>query len=255
MHIGGVQVGRGYHNRSELTEDCFIKDPFTEIPGARLYKSGDLARWRRDGAIEYRGRIDHQVKVRGLRIELGEIESTLEANDDILQAVVIVRELSRDDLRLIAYYVSESSKELVDTKLRESISKTLPRYMIPQHFVHIEKMPTTSNGKLDRTRLTEFSTELEESGLPPTTKTEKCVAEYWRRLLKVPEVLTDSDFFALGGHSILAIKLINTIRNETSCAVPLATIFDHSRFAEFCLELDRLGFNTSASQKRETLRL
>ena len=255
LYIGGVQVGRGYHNRSRLTENCFIKDPFTETPGARLYKSGDLARWRRDGAIEYRGRIDHQIKVRGLRIELGEIESALEANDNIRQAAVIVRELSRDDHRLIAYYVSESSSELVDSELRESVSSILPRYMVPQHFVHIEKMPTTPNGKLDRVQLTEFSTTLEEAGMPPATRTEKCLAEHWRRLLKVSEVFKDSDFFALGGHSILAIKLINTIRNETSCAVPLATIFDHSRFADFCLELDRMGFDSAASPKRETLRL
>ena len=168
LHIGGVQVGRGYWQREALTAEKFIPDPFSDEPGARLYKSGDLARWREDGAIEYRGRIDHQVKLRGMRIELGEIEAALEGMEGLNQAAVLVREVAADDQRLVAHYVSASGAPLADDSLRETLAQSLPAYMIPQHFMHLEKMPITPNGKLDRKKLPAPDTTSSVRGEAPT---------------------------------------------------------------------------------------
>jgi len=256
LHIGGVQVGRGYWKRETLTAEKFIADPFSDTPGARLYKSGDLARWREDGAIEYRGRMDHQVKIRGLRIELGEIEAALEAVEGLNQAAVLVREAGADDQRLVGYYVTASGAPLAAATLRDALAAILPAYMIPQHFVHLDAMPITPNGKLDRKALPEVEAAGPTVGEAPKTAAEKKLAPYWARLLGTEAVHRHSDFFALGGHSILAIKLINTIRDELGMTVPLVSIFDNPTLSGFAKVYEQVAKKGGKKQgRRRALRL
>src|SRR5262249_1005492 len=153
LHIGGVQLARGYLNRPDLTAEKFISDPFSDVPGARLYKTGDLARFLSDGAIEYLGRTDFQVKLRGLRIELGEIESVLGRCEGIVQAVVVVREDRPGDKRLVAYLTASPGWQPDDVILRRELKAQLPEYMVPSRFVLLESFPLTTSGKVDRKSL------------------------------------------------------------------------------------------------------
>jgi acyl-CoA synthetase (AMP-forming)/AMP-acid ligase II len=145
LYIGGIQVARGYLNRPELTKEKFIPDPFTEDPDARLYRTGDLARYLPDGNIEYLGRMDYQVKIRGLRVELGEIETILTLHPTVLEAVVIVREDVPGDQRLVAYIIRDKSRDCSISELRSFLEKKLPDYMVPAVFVELESLPLTPN--------------------------------------------------------------------------------------------------------------
>ncbi len=149
LYIGGVQVGRGYVGRDDLTVERFVPDPFSPTPGARLYKTGDLARHLPDGAIEYLGRLDYQVKIRGQRIELGEIEATLDKHPGVGQSVVLAREDTPGDQRLVAYVVARQAAPSAE-ELKEHLSRELPAYMVPSAFVFLEALPLTSSGKVDR---------------------------------------------------------------------------------------------------------
>ncbi|WBC08628.1 non-ribosomal peptide synthetase/MFS transporter [Micromonospora sp. WMMA1947] len=214
LHIGGVGLARGYHRRPALTAEKFVPDPFSAEPGARLYRTGDLARWvvGPDGAgvIEFLGRIDHQVKLRGLRIELGEIESALRDQPGVTEATVIVREDSPGDKRLTAYLVGEAEHAALKTALKD----TLPEYMVPAAFVTLDALPLTPNGKLDRKALPapvvtrEASVELVE----PRDDTERALAAIWSEVLGVDTLGIDDDFFDLGGHSMLATQVVARIR-------------------------------------------
>ena len=214
LHIGGVGLARGYHRRPALTAEKFVPDPFSSEPGARLYRTGDLARWvvGPDGAgvIEFLGRIDHQVKLRGLRIELGEIESALRDQPGVTEATVIVREDSPGDKRLTAYLVGDAEHAALKTALKD----TLPEYMVPAAFVTLDALPLTPNGKLDRKALPapvvtrEASVELVE----PRDDTERALAAIWSEVLGVDTLGIDDDFFDLGGHSMLATQVVARIR-------------------------------------------
>ncbi|MDX3503338.1 amino acid adenylation domain-containing protein [Streptomyces sp. ATCC51928] len=228
LHIGGVQVSVGYHRRPGLTAARYVPDPFGP-PGARLYRTGDLARWRADGQLEHLGRIDQQVKVRGLRIEPGEIEAALRAEEGIAAAAVIVREDTPGDKRLVAYVVraadadtgpeaagdTEPAPEADPALLRTALRRTLPDYMVPAAFVTLDALPLTPNGKLDRRALPAPQARRTGGAMAaPETAAQQVLAEIWAEILNLPEVGVDDDFFDLGGHSLLATQVIARARKR-----------------------------------------
>jgi amino acid adenylation domain-containing protein len=215
LHIAGVGLARGYLNRPELTAEKFVPNPYGE-PGSRLYRTGDLARWRADGTLEYLGRIDHQVKLRGLRIELGEIESVLRNQAQVRDAVVIVREDVPGDKRLVAYLLAESETEPDPAALRTVLKEGLPDYMVPTAFVTLGAFPTTPNGKLDRKALPAPTTtrSADRGRVEPSTDTERLVASLWSEVLGVDDVGAEDDFFDLGGHSMLATQVVAKLRQR-----------------------------------------
>ena len=211
MYVGGAGVARGYLNREELTAQRFVPDPFTPN-GARLYRTGDLARRLANGDIEYLGRIDSQVKIRGFRIELGEIESALGSHPAVREAVVLAREDTPGDKRLVAYVVSAEPPADAEA-LRAHIRAALPEYMVPAHFVTLEALPLTENGKVDRKALPapEHSGS-EAEYVAPRNATEASLAQIWAEVLKLERVGIHDNFFELGGHSLLAVTLIERMR-------------------------------------------
>ncbi|MEL6558317.1 MAG: amino acid adenylation domain-containing protein [Bacteroidota bacterium] len=210
--VGGDQVAKGYLNRSDLTKEKFVANPFKA--GDRLYRTGDLARWLPDGTVEYLGRMDTQVKVRGYRIELGEIENALSLLPKVSQCSVLAKEDSGGDKRLIAYVVPEEELEN-DWKaiLKASLGEVLPDYMVPQLWVQLDEMPLTANGKLDRKALPDLDGTLlsDVEYVAPETELEIQLAEIWQELLSVERVGIHDNFFELGGHSLLTVRLIAKI--------------------------------------------
>jgi amino acid adenylation domain-containing protein len=204
IHVGGAGLARGYHGRPELTAERFVPDPFARVPGARLYRSGDLARYRADGELEYLGRIDHQVKVRGFRIELGEIEAALLRHPAVREAAVLPLEGS-----LAAYLACGPGAAPGVSALRAWLAERLPDYMVPAAFVFLESLPLTAHGKLDRRALPAPGArpELEEPFAPPCTPVERALAAVWSEVLGVEQVGLDDNYFALGGDSIRSIKV------------------------------------------------
>ena len=233
LHVGGAGLARGYLRRPELTAERFISHPLR--PGERLYKTGDLARWRPDGDIEYLGRIDQQVKIRGFRIELGEIESVLAAHPAIRAAAVIAQRQAEGGNRLIAYAVAAGDAP-TRAELRAHLQTRLPDYMMPAAFVFLERFPLTNNGKLDLralpdpdparlARATEF--------VPPRNAAEERVAEVWRHVLKLERVGVNDDFFQLGGHSLAAMQVVSRLRGPQYPGVHVLQIFERPTIAGF----------------------
>ncbi|MEH2023712.1 non-ribosomal peptide synthetase [Nostoc sp.] len=211
MYVGGAGVTRGYLNRPELTTERFISHPFSSKPNARLYKSGDLARYLPNGDIEYLGRIDEQVKIRGFRIELGEIEALISQHLAVRETVVVVSESQR----IVAYLVPQTEQTLVISELRSFLESKLPSYMIPAAFVLLEALPLTPNGKVDRKALREPDSarpELETVYQPPQTEVEKTIADIWQKVLQVEDVGIHDNFFELGGHSLLLVQVNSKLR-------------------------------------------
>ena len=228
LYTGGDGLARGYLNRPDLTAEKFIPDSFSTEPGARLYKTGDRARYLPDGNIEFLGRIDHQVKIRGFRIELGEIESILGNHESVREVVVIAREDVPGDKRLVAYVVTEQEKNPSVSVLRQYLKEKLPEYMAPNTYVMLEKFPLTPNGKVDRKALPspEYARPvLEETYVTPRTFVEKALASIWADVLGVERVGLNDNFFELGGYSLLAVKLFVRIRKWAGVDLPLATLF------------------------------
>ena len=235
LHIGGAGLARGYLNRPELTEEKFIPNPFSSMPGARLYKSGDMARYRPDGALEYLGRIDHQVKLRGFRIELGEIEAVLSQHPTVKKSVVLVREDSPGDpsaplrtgQRLVAYIVGDHERPET-SELRSFLKEKLPDYMVPSAFVFLDTLPLMPNGKVDRRALPApdaTRSELEKTYLAPRDALEFQLTQIWERVLGVNPIGVRDDFFGLGGHSLLAVRLLAQIEKMSGKKLPLVTLF------------------------------
>ncbi|MEN4826672.1 non-ribosomal peptide synthase/polyketide synthase [Pseudomonas sp. P39-UII1] len=231
LFIGGVQVARGYLNRAELTAERFIDDPFSTRPGARLYRTGDLARHLADGNIEYLGRNDDQVKIRGLRIELGEIQAGLTAIAGIKEAVVVAR-----DQRLIAYYTGEP--QAVEM-LRAALLKHLPEFMVPALFMHLEALPLSPNGKLDRKALPQPDAIQDRPFEAPEGETETLLAAIWAELLGVERVGRHDNFFELGGHSLLAVTLTSRLR-EQGLEADVRALFDQPTLAGYAAITDRM---------------
>lgn len=227
--IGGRGVARGYLNRPELTETRFIADPVSDNSQARIYKTGDLGRWRADGTIEYRGRNDHQIKLRGFRVEPGEIEARIRCHSQIADAVVIAREDSPGDKRLVAYVTpragSESSEIRIDD-LQALLRAHLPDYMVPSAFVVLKSLPLTSNGKMDRQALPAPEPVGGESQHheAPLGKTEQTLAEIWREVLRVENIGRDDNFLALGGHSMLGMRLLVDVATRFSVQVAFSDV-------------------------------
>ncbi len=221
--LGGVGLARGYLNRPELTAEKFIPNPF--IPGQRIYRTGDLGRWRPDGNIEYLGRIDDQVKIRGFRIELDEISSVLQQYDKVKDAIVIARAVYRQDKELVAYYTGDAHI----AELKEFLKGQLPAYMVPMYYVKMDSIPLTSNGKANRKALPFPDTSATTAGayVGPTTDTEKILVTLWSEVLGVPQetLSIKSDFFDLGGHSIKAIRLLGLIHKNLGVKLPLKEFF------------------------------
>jgi amino acid adenylation domain-containing protein len=269
LHIGGVQVGRGYHNRPELTAERFVPNPFAttddrrpttddraktqnsklKTQNFRLYRTGDLARYLPDGTIEYLGRIDHQVKIRGLRIELGEIEAALSAHPSVREAVVLAREAAPGDTRLMAYIVpdqeqrtknKEQKNETPDSQfsilnsqfsiqeLRRFLGATLPEYMVPSAFVVLEAMPLNPSGKVDRKALPApelAASHAQAEYIAPRNDVERTIAEIWQGLLHIPRVGTQDNFFELGGHSLLVTQVRAQIQERLGADISLVDLF------------------------------
>jgi aryl carrier-like protein len=233
LHIGGVQVARGYLNRAELTAERFVSDPFSSESGGRMYRTGDLGRWLPDGNIEFLGRNDFQVKIRGFRIELGEIEARLGEVEGVREAVVLAREDTPGDKRLVAYYTPADDGELSVEWLRSQLSAALPEYMVPAAYVRLESLPLTPNGKLDRKALPAPETDAyaARSYEAPQGETEMALAAIWAEVLRVEQVGRHDNFFELGGHSLLAITLIERMR-RIGLGVDVRSLFTTPTLAE-----------------------
>ncbi|HKV81106.1 MAG TPA: amino acid adenylation domain-containing protein [Candidatus Sulfotelmatobacter sp.] len=227
LHIGGIQLAPGYLNRPELTSEKFIRNPFSQEPGARLYKTGDLARFLPDGNIEYFGRTDFQVKLRGLRIELGEIEVVLGRCQGVLQAVVVVREDRPGDKRLVAYLIAAPGHKLGTDSLRRELRDRLPDYMVPSRFVVVQEFPMTTSGKVDRKALPTPPPEQREDAtrVAPRNDIESMVASLFAKVLGLPAVGVADNFFDLGGHSLLAGRVLAQIHESTGRQIPLSAMF------------------------------
>jgi amino acid adenylation domain-containing protein len=228
LYIGGAGVARGYLNRPEVTAERFIKDPFSTDSQARLYKSGDLGRWRADGTLEYLGRNDSQVKIRGFRIELGEIEAQLVRHPTVREAVVLAREDIPGEKRLVAYLVPNGAHAPSAEALRAHAKETLPEYMVPSAFVVLERLPLTPNGKLDRRALPapELDAYVTRQYEPPQGEVEEILAGIWQELLKVERVGRYDNFFELGGHSLLATRVISQLEHVLDVDVPIRVMFE-----------------------------
>ncbi|MBR8834205.1 MAG: amino acid adenylation domain-containing protein, partial [Stigonema ocellatum SAG 48.90 = DSM 106950] len=232
LYIGGAGLARGYLKKANLSAEKFIPNPYSEVPGARLYKTGDLARYRPDGNVEFRGRIDNQVKLRGFRIELGEIEAVLTKHPQVQQAVVLIRENKANDKRLVGYIVASSSAPS-SSQLQNELKQQLPEYMVPSAFVVMERLPLTPNGKLDFAALPAPDTAATptENYVPPRTETQQAIADIIGAVLGQPKVGIHDNFFAMGGHSLLATLVISRMRQTFSVDMPLRDIFEYPTVA------------------------
>ncbi|HTG31297.1 MAG TPA: non-ribosomal peptide synthase/polyketide synthase, partial [Thermoanaerobaculia bacterium] len=245
LHIGGDGLGRGYWRRPELTAERFVPDPFGE-PGARLYDSGDLARFLPDGRIMFLGRTDHQVKIRGFRIELGEIEAILASHPEIASAVVLALQSGTGDRQLAAYVVPRAGggpEAGLRASLREHLRGRLPEYMLPSALVVLPALPLTPNGKVDRGALPTpgiASRTSQEGFVVPQTFIEQVLAETWSELLSVEPVGRHDDFFELGGHSLLATQAVSRARRSFRIEIPLQSLFRNPVLADFAREIETL---------------
>jgi amino acid adenylation domain-containing protein len=227
LYIGGIGVARGYLNRPQLSAECFLADPFCDTPGALMYRTGDFARWRLDGQIDFIGRLDNQVKLRGFRIELGEIEAGIARHPAIRQVVVLAREDIPGDKRLVAYLVAENPPADLVEQLRTLLHAGLPGHMVPAHFVILDALPLTPNGKVDRRLLPvpERSASERVAYLPPRTPIEEILAGIWAEVLGVERVGVEDNFFELGGHSLLAMRIVSRARQALSVELPVRDLF------------------------------
>lgn len=238
LYIGGAGVARGYLKRPELNAEKFVRDPFSNDPEARLYNTGDAARYLLDGNIEFLGRTDNQVKIRGFRIELGEIEAVLGKHPTVKQAVVVARELSPGALGLVAYVVPSDGETIDIATLRTFIKGKLPAYMLPSAFEVLEKIPLNANRKVDRKALPapkKKSDDLVRDFVAPRSETEEKLASIWSEVLQFSPVGVHDNFFELGGHSLMAIQVISRVRNHFHVELPLRTLFENPTVSELCV--------------------
>jgi amino acid adenylation domain-containing protein len=257
LYIGGAGVARGYLNRPDLTAERFLPDPFS-APGARLYKTGDLARYLPDGTIEYLGRLDDQVKIRGFRIEPGEIIAVLNRHPAVRASHVAAREHRAGDLRLVAYVAPMPGCDVTADTLQAFLGDYLPEYMVPAAFVRVAALPLTSNGKVDRFALPEpdaANSMRAASDSGPLTPTQERLAAIVATVLGLERVDVDDDFFLLGGHSLLGVQLISRIRDTFGVDLRLLTVFDAPTVTELSDQIERIVMaKLEAMSEEEALR-
>jgi acyl carrier protein len=242
IYIGGAGVARGYLNYPELTAERFSSDPFDTDPQARVYKTGDLGRWRADGMVEYMGRNDHQVKIRGFRIELEEIEAQLAQHAHVKEAVVIAREDVLGEKRLVAYITRRDQRGPNVDDLREHLKTTLPEYMVPSAFVILDDLPLTPSGKLDRRALPapELGAYASRRYEPPQGGVEEALAEIWQTLLRVERVGRTDNFFELGGHSLHGVKLIAKVEERFTVHLSAIAMFQYPTIQQMAMMVESL---------------
>ncbi|WP_433931236.1 amino acid adenylation domain-containing protein [Sorangium cellulosum] len=241
LHIGGVGLARGYHRRPALTAERFVPDPFGAAPGGRLYRTGDLARYRPDGAIEFLGRLDHQVKIRGLRVELGEIEARLLQHPGVREAVVVARDEAHGGKRLVAYVAPRDGAALETAALRAWLADALPAYMVPAPILAVERLPLSPNGKIDRRALPapEQLDAPARAVTPPRTDLERTIAAIWQEALSTPQIGIHDNFFDLGGHSLLLARVHSRLREKVDRPLPMLALFQHPTIASLADALSR----------------
>jgi amino acid adenylation domain-containing protein len=275
LYIGGDGLARGYFNHPALTAERFIPDPFGDIPGTRLYKTGDMARYLEDGNVEFTGRNDFQVKIRGYRIELGEIETAIAQHPAIKEAVVAAREVAPGNKRLVAYIVAQGEDTPTTRQLREFLKEKLPEYMLPASFMLLDELPLTATGKIDRNALpvSEAGVEAEDSPLAPRTAVEEVLARIFAGVLSLERVGINDNFFEAGGHSLLATQVASRVREAFQMEMALRKIFEEptvaglaealleeegermrvERTAELLLKLSQLSDDEADSLLEETM--
>jgi amino acid adenylation domain-containing protein len=247
LYIGGAGVARGYLNRADLTAACFLPDPCAGIDGATMYRTGDLARRRADRALEFLGRVDHQVKIRGHRVELGEIETTLAAHHAVEAGVVVARGDAAQPRHLVAYLVAADGEHPSTDMVHAFLGERLPDYMLPSDVVWLERLPLTGNGKVDREALPAPAPRRRPGVDATRTATEAAVAEVWRDLLNVEAVGPLDDFFELGGHSLLAMQAVSRMSTRLGFDVQLRDLIEHRRLGELADAVDRLIWRSRAA--------
>lgn len=252
--IGGQGVTNGYHNRPELTRERFAHDPFAADANAQMYRTGDRGRWREDGMIEHLGRLDFQVKVRGYRIELGEVEASLMSHPAVARAVAIVREDRPGDVRLVAYVVRNDMPSNDEKALKEHVKSFVPHYMVPQHVVFLSSIPLLPNGKIDRNALPvpesgSLASTVSAQFVAPRNDIEQTVAELLETVLGMPGVSVHDNFFAMGGHSLLAAQLISQINRTLNVRMTIRTLFEKPTIAGLAAAAnEQLKLGTTAQQ-------
>ncbi len=250
--ISGDNLARGYHQREPLTAEKFTANPFAT--GTRLYRTGDLASWTNTGEIRFIGRIDQQVKIRGYRIETGDIETRLMAIEGVQQAIVTVRNQDTINANLCAYYTGSAA--LDEKEVRAQLAQWLPGYMMPAQFIYLDSIPLTANGKVDKRALPQSDMVVRTDYLPPRTSFEVQLADIWSNLLDGTNYSIDEDFFRVGGHSLLAIKLLTNINRQWNIALKLTDIFTHStlaQLADLIQQHSERSENTSATTHYQLL--
>jgi amino acid adenylation domain-containing protein len=261
LYLGGICVGCGYLNDEQRTAQSFIPDPFSAEPDARLYKTGDLARYLADGSLEFLGRIDHQIKIHGHRIELGEIEMVLKRHPSVMDLVVVARKGSTGDQRLVAYVVLH--KEPIATTindLQNYLMKQLPAYMVPSAIVFLEALPLNSNGKIDRRNLPlpeSTRPEHEKQLVAPRNSLEEKVVASWSKVLDIEQISIYDDFFALGGDSLLATRVTSSLRTSLDVEIPLRSFFEGptvAQLAEIIMQLKEQNATPQAPTLRKLSR-
>jgi amino acid adenylation domain-containing protein len=240
LFIGGEGVGRGYLGRPELTAERFVPDPFSVAPGARLYRTGDRVRWLSDGVLEFLGRVDQQVKVRGFRIEPGEVEAALLGAPGVREAAVVVREDVPGEKRLVGYVVAEEGAELAGAGLRAHLAARVPEHLVPGAFVVLGSLPLTPNGKVDRAALPAPEHGGEAAYVAPRTATQEVLAGIWGEVLGLETVGVEAGFFELGGHSLLATQVVSRARHAFGVEVPLRALFEAPTVAGLAERIEAL---------------
>jgi len=253
LFIGGANVSRGYLNRPELTAEKFVPNSFGDTSAGRLYRTGDLARYLPDGTIEFLGRIDTQVKIRGFRIELGEIEATLRKHPQVLHAVVVAREETRRQKRLVAYVVGTEGVAPNINDLKTWLKERLPAYMAPSDWMVLDELPLTPSGKINRAALPESDGDHSLESLefsPPQTLIEELLAAIWQQVLDLEQVSRDDNFFWLGGHSLLATRITSRIRDTFHVEMPVRVLFESPTIAELAVRIEQLTQSSSALESQ-----
>jgi acyl carrier protein len=254
LYVGGAGLAQGYLNRPELTAERFVPDPFSEEAGARLYRSGDLVRYRTNGDLEHLGRIDFQVKIRGFRIELGEIESLLRAHPAVREAVVLASRAPSGDLRLVGYVVPVGGSESTD--FRAFLREKLPEYMIPAVFLTLDALPLTQNGKLDRKALPDpdmSRIRREVEIVLPETPTQEMLAEIWAEVLGLERIGIRDNFFDIGGNSLAATRVTFRLSKSLGFHLPVRALFAHPTIDSLARRIEEVIVEQSSGERLDEI--